>query len=94
LGLGGSRLSVVVLWITGYIDAAVARLRAEGHEIRDGGVARLPRSARRGRSATRVRQACSTGEGRSRVPFRCCGGRQGGTRHGSCRAARIREMGR
>ncbi len=31
----------VVLWTTRYIDAAVAQLRAEGHEIRDEDVARL-----------------------------------------------------
>jgi hypothetical protein len=30
-----------VLWTTGYIDAAVAQLRAEGHEIRDEDIARL-----------------------------------------------------
>ena len=28
-------------WTTRYIDAAVARLRAEGHEIRDEDIARL-----------------------------------------------------
>lgn len=31
----------VVLWTTKYIDAAVAQLRAEGHEISDEDVARL-----------------------------------------------------
>lgn len=31
----------MVLWTTRYIDAAVAQLRAEGHEIRDEDVARL-----------------------------------------------------
>jgi hypothetical protein len=31
----------VALWTTRYIDAAVARLRAECHEIRDEDIARL-----------------------------------------------------
>ncbi|MDX3130906.1 Tn3 family transposase [Streptomyces europaeiscabiei] len=35
------QLDAVVLWTTRYIDAAVAQLRAEGHEIRDEDVARL-----------------------------------------------------
>ncbi|HZF91645.1 MAG TPA: Tn3 family transposase [Streptomyces sp.] len=30
-----------MLWTTRYIDAAVARLRAEGHEIGDEDIARL-----------------------------------------------------
>lgn len=30
-----------MLWTTRYIDAAVAQLRAEGHEIRDEDIARL-----------------------------------------------------
>ncbi len=30
-----------MLWTTKYIDAAVAQLRAEGHEIRDEDIARL-----------------------------------------------------
>ena len=30
-----------MLWTTRYIGAAVAQLRTEGHEIRDGDVARL-----------------------------------------------------
>lgn len=34
-------LNAVVLWTTKYIDAAVAQLRAEGHEISDEDVARL-----------------------------------------------------
>ncbi len=34
-------LNAVVLWNTRYLDAAVARLRAEGQDIRDEGVARL-----------------------------------------------------
>lgn len=34
-------LNAVVLWTTKYIDAAVAQLRAEGHEIRDEDIARL-----------------------------------------------------
>jgi Tn3 transposase DDE domain len=33
--------NAVVLWTTKYIDAAVAQLRAEGHEISDEDVARL-----------------------------------------------------
>ncbi|GHI10201.1 hypothetical protein AQI88_39580 [Streptomyces cellostaticus] len=31
----------MVLWNTRYLDAAVARLRAEGHDIKDEDVARL-----------------------------------------------------
>lgn len=34
-------MNAVVLWTTRYIDAAVAQLRAEGHDIRDEGIARL-----------------------------------------------------
>ncbi len=30
-----------MLWTTKYIDAAVAQLRAEGHELRDEDIARL-----------------------------------------------------
>ncbi|MGB8946635.1 MAG: Tn3 family transposase [Streptomyces sp.] len=41
LGSLGLVLNAVVLWTTRYIDAAVAKLRAEGHEIRDEDVARL-----------------------------------------------------
>jgi hypothetical protein len=37
----GLVLSAVVLWTTRYINAAVAQLRAEGHEIRDEDIARL-----------------------------------------------------
>ncbi|OKI54643.1 hypothetical protein AMK15_27515 [Streptomyces sp. MJM1172] len=32
---------VVVLWTTRYLDAAVAQLRVEGHDIKDEDVARL-----------------------------------------------------
>lgn len=42
LGALGLVLNAIVLWTTKYIDAVVARLRAEGHEIRDGDIARLP----------------------------------------------------
>lgn len=41
LGALGLVLNAVVLWTTRYIDAAVAQLRAEGHEIRDEDIARL-----------------------------------------------------
>jgi TnpA family transposase len=41
LGALGLVLNAIVLWTTEYIDAAVARLRAEGHEIRDEDIARL-----------------------------------------------------
>jgi TnpA family transposase len=41
LGALGLVLNAIVLWTTKYIDAAVAQLRAEGHEIRDEDVARL-----------------------------------------------------
>ncbi|WSU86688.1 transposase (plasmid) [Streptomyces globisporus] len=41
LGALGLVLNAIVLWTTRYIDAAVAQLRAEGHEIRDEGIARL-----------------------------------------------------
>ncbi|RUP63613.1 Tn3 transposase DDE domain protein [Streptomyces sp. NP10] len=37
----GLVLNAVVLWNTRYLDAAVARLRAEGHDIKDEDVARL-----------------------------------------------------
>jgi TnpA family transposase len=40
-GAPGLVLNAVVLWTTRCIDAAVAQLRAEGHEIRDEDVARL-----------------------------------------------------
>ncbi len=36
-----SRHNAIVLWTTRYIDAAVAQLKAEGHEIRDEDIARL-----------------------------------------------------
>jgi TnpA family transposase len=41
LGALGLVLNAIVLWTTRYIDAAVAQLRVEGHEIRDEDVARL-----------------------------------------------------
>jgi TnpA family transposase len=41
LGSLGLVLNAIVLWTTRYIDAAVAQLRAEGHEIRDEDIARL-----------------------------------------------------
>lgn len=41
LGSLGLVLNAVVLWTTRYIDAAVAQLRADGHEIRDEDIARL-----------------------------------------------------
>ncbi|MEU9428685.1 Tn3 family transposase [Streptomyces sp. NPDC048342] len=41
LGSLGLVLNAVVLWTTRYIDAAVAQLRAEGHDIKDEDVARL-----------------------------------------------------
>lgn len=37
----GLVLNAVVLWNTRYLDAAVARLRAEGHDVKDEDVARL-----------------------------------------------------
>lgn len=37
----GLVLNAIVLWTTRYIDAAVAQLQAEGHELRDEDVARL-----------------------------------------------------
>jgi hypothetical protein len=37
----GLVLDAVVLWNTRYLDAAVAQLRAEGHDIKDEDVARL-----------------------------------------------------
>jgi hypothetical protein len=37
----GLVLNAIVLWTTRYIDAAVAQLRAEGHEIRDEDIARF-----------------------------------------------------
>ncbi|MFE0133858.1 Tn3 family transposase [Streptomyces sp. NPDC059037] len=41
LGALGLVLNAVVLWTTRYIDAAVAQLRAEGHDIKDEDAARL-----------------------------------------------------
>ncbi|WP_405393899.1 Tn3 family transposase [Streptomyces gougerotii] len=41
LGALGLVLNAIVLWTTKYIDAAVAQLKAEGHEIRDEDIARL-----------------------------------------------------
>lgn len=41
LGALGLVLDAIVLWTTRYIDAAVARLQAEGHEIREEDIARL-----------------------------------------------------
>ncbi|MER6691671.1 Tn3 family transposase [Streptomyces minutiscleroticus] len=41
LGALGLILNAIVLWTTRYLDAAVAQLRAEGHEIRDEDIARL-----------------------------------------------------
>lgn len=41
LGSLGMVLNAVALWTTRYIDAAVAQLRAEGHDIRDEDIARL-----------------------------------------------------
>lgn len=41
LGALGLVLNAIVLWTTKYIDAAVAQLRAEGHEIREEDIARL-----------------------------------------------------
>ncbi|MFJ1817312.1 Tn3 family transposase [Streptomyces sp. NPDC088139] len=43
LGALGLVLNAIVLWTTRYIDAAAARLRAEGHETRDEDIARLSR---------------------------------------------------
>jgi hypothetical protein len=40
-GVLGLVLNAIVLWTTKYIDAAVAQLRADGHEIRDEDIARL-----------------------------------------------------
>lgn len=41
MGSLGLVLNAVVLWTTRYIDAAVAQLRAEGHDISDEDLARL-----------------------------------------------------
>jgi hypothetical protein len=41
LGALGLVLNAIVLWTTRYIDAAVAQLQAEGHEIRDEDIIRL-----------------------------------------------------
>lgn len=41
LGALGLVLNAIVLWTTRYAAAAVARLRAEGHEIAVGDIARL-----------------------------------------------------
>ncbi|HSX96017.1 MAG TPA: Tn3 family transposase [Streptomyces sp.] len=39
--MADSGLALSLLWTTRYIDAAVAQLRAEGHEIKDDDIARL-----------------------------------------------------
>ncbi len=41
LGSRGLVLNAIVLWTTRYIDAAVAQLQAEGHEIREEDITRL-----------------------------------------------------
>ena len=41
LGALGLVVNAIVLWNTLYMDAALAQLRAEGHEVRDEDVARL-----------------------------------------------------
>src|SRR5215212_6027594 len=41
LGALGLVVNVIVLWNTLYMDAALDRLRAEGHDLRDEDVARL-----------------------------------------------------
>ncbi|WP_415958277.1 Tn3 family transposase [Streptomyces sp. 021-4] len=41
LGALGLVLNAIVLWTTKYLDAAVAQLLAEGHELRDEDIARL-----------------------------------------------------
>ncbi|MFI6063370.1 Tn3 family transposase, partial [Streptomyces sp. NPDC051286] len=41
LGALGLVLNAIVLWTTKYIDAAVAQLKADCHEIRDEDIARL-----------------------------------------------------
>lgn len=41
LGALGLVLNAIVLWTTRYLDAAVAQLQAEGHEIQDEDIARL-----------------------------------------------------
>ncbi|ALO99910.1 Short-chain dehydrogenase [Streptomyces hygroscopicus subsp. limoneus] len=44
-GALGLVLNAIVLWTKKYIDAAIARLRADGHGIRDEDIARLSRSS-------------------------------------------------
>ncbi len=41
LGSLGLVLNAIVLWTTRYVDAAVAQLQAEGHEIREEDITRL-----------------------------------------------------
>ena len=41
LGALGLVVNIIVLWNTLYMDAALNRLRAEGHDVRDEDVARL-----------------------------------------------------
>lgn len=45
LGALGLVLNTIVLWNTLYMDAALAQLRAEGHSVREEGVARLSASS-------------------------------------------------
>jgi hypothetical protein len=54
----GLVLNAVVLWITHYLDTAVAALRADGHGIKDEGVVRL--SLLRTGASTPWAATCST----------------------------------
>jgi hypothetical protein len=69
--MAGLVLNAVVLWTTRYIDAAVARLPAEGHEIRDEGIALLaPLKHRNLNVLGRYSFTASTPAGGARCPLR------------------------
>ncbi|MEU9663792.1 Tn3 family transposase [Streptomyces chartreusis] len=65
----GLALNAVVLWDPRYLDAAVAQLRAQGHDIKDEDVARHSRS----RTGTSTSWAATSATSRTGRPARACG---------------------
>jgi hypothetical protein len=63
----GLVLNAVVLWNTRYLDAAVARLRAEGHDIKEEDAARLSPLNFLGRYLFNIK---ASGPGQGLRPFR------------------------